>query len=156
VAGIALVAREPDTEAQEGSRTLAIAWAAIAALGFAATFILGNRAAAMGGEAMVALAGRLVALAALGAYLIARSAALAPLRPYLGTLILMGILDAGALALVLSAAGFAHPELAAVAASLFGVVTILLAWSFSGERLAPLQWAGVALIFAAVAALGLE
>ena len=51
------------------------------------------------------------------------------------------------------AGGFAHAEYAAVAASLFGVVTILLAWRFLGERLGRVQGAGLALVFAGIATL---
>jgi len=43
---------------------------------------------------------------------------------------------------------------AALSASLFGVVTILIAWAFLRERMVLLQWFGVALTFIGVAYLG--
>ena len=62
----------------------------------------------------------------------------------------MGLLDTLALGLVMLAGGLAHAEYAAVAASLFGVVTILLAWAFLGEKVRPRQWPGIALVFAGI------
>jgi uncharacterized membrane protein len=67
----------------------------------------------------------------------------------------MGVLDATALGLVLLAGGLPHPEFASVASSVFGVVTILLAWAFLRERMTLPQWGGVALIFAGIGYLGL-
>jgi drug/metabolite transporter (DMT)-like permease len=56
---------------------------------------------------------------------------------------------------VTAAASLAHPEFAAVCASVFGVVTILLARLFLGERVRPPQWAAITAIFGAVGYLGL-
>jgi drug/metabolite transporter (DMT)-like permease len=62
----------------------------------------------------------------------------------------MGMLDTVALAVVLFAGRLPGGLYATVTASLFGVVTILLAWAFLKERLLPLQWIGVGVTFAAV------
>lgn len=65
-------------------------------------------------------------------------------------LVTMGCLDALALGLVLTAGGLPHPEFASVTASIFGMVTILLAWVFLKERVAPLQWGGVLMVFSGI------
>jgi drug/metabolite transporter (DMT)-like permease len=46
-------------------------------------------------------------------------------------------------------------NIASVASSIFGIVTILLAWKFLREPMRAFQWGGVALVFAGIAALGL-
>jgi drug/metabolite transporter (DMT)-like permease len=48
-----------------------------------------------------------------------------------------------------------HAEFAAVTSSIFGVVTILLAWAFLKERLGALQWGSVAVVFAGIGYLAL-
>jgi len=59
----------------------------------------------------------------------------------------MGVLNALALGLVQAAASLPNPEYAAITAALFGVLTILLAWRVLGERVQPLQWVGIAVVF---------
>ncbi len=49
--------------------------------------------------------------------------------------------------------GTVHPEYAAVASSIFGIVTILLAWRFLSEAMKPVQWLGVAVVFLGIATL---
>ena len=70
-------------------------------------------------------------------------------------LLLMGVLDVAALTAVTLAGGLPKAEYAAVASSVFGIVTILLAWRFLNEPMRAAQWGGVALVFAGIAALGL-
>ena len=70
-------------------------------------------------------------------------------------MVLMGLLDAAALTAVTFAGGMRNAEYASVAASVFGVITILLAWRFLHEPMRASQWAGVALVFTGIAALGL-
>ena len=66
------------------------------------------------------------------------------------------VLSALALGLVTASARLPHPEYAAVAAALFGVLTIILAWRFLGEKVAAVQWAGIAVVFAGIATLSLQ
>jgi hypothetical protein len=73
-----------------------------------------------------------------------------PPRPILALLVLMGGLDALALGAVLVAGGLAHAEFAAVAASVFGIVTVLIAWAVLREPITAPQWGGVLLAFAAI------
>jgi len=46
-------------------------------------------------------------------------------------------------------------EFAAVAASTFGMITIILAWLFLKERMTPGQWFGVAICFFGIGYLAL-
>jgi drug/metabolite transporter (DMT)-like permease len=64
----------------------------------------------------------------------------------------LGALDATAISLVIAAARFPSPEYAAVASSVFGLITILLAWRFLGEAMRPVQWLGVLIVFSGIAA----
>ena len=151
IAGIALVAREPGQAA--GSRRAAILWGVAGACGFALTFHFGQVAARMAGEFPATLVARLLALALLLLWVASRRLPLAPMRRVWRPMALMGALDVAALVLVAAAGALPHPEHAAVASSVFGIVTILLAWRFLGEALRPVQAAGVALVFAGIATL---
>jgi drug/metabolite transporter (DMT)-like permease len=158
VAGIAWVALtgRDGHGALRGSLAAALGWAVLGAAGFAATFALGQAAARAGAEVPVMVVTRITALAGVvGLSLLYRS----PLRPAKGTgwmLAGMGLLDATALGLVTASARLPHPEYAAVAAALFGVLTILLAWRVLGERVAPVQYAGIAAVFGGIAVLSLQ
>jgi drug/metabolite transporter (DMT)-like permease len=164
VAGIAIVARgeaptgtSPEQRAaQDAERLRAIGFAALASLCFAVTFALAQWAAESVGAAAVTFVGRIAALAVVSGIILARGVEL--LRPTAGIwkpLCLMGALDVGALALIAWAAEMPRAEFASVAASVFGIVTILLAWRVLGERLRPAQWAGVGTVFAGIVTLGL-
>lgn len=153
IAWVALTGREGG--AVRGGLAAALLWAVAGAAGFAVTFALGQEAAREGAAFPAMLVTRIAAVAlvlALG--LVYRS-----VRPAPGTLpflLGMGALDALALGLVTVSAALPNPEYAAVAAALFGVLTILLAWRFLGERVAPPQWLGIAAIFAGIAVLSLQ
>ena len=67
----------------------------------------------------------------------------------------MGILDGIALLAVISAAPLPNPEYAAVTSSMFGLLTILLAWVFLRERMTLPQCAGCLLAFSGVGYLAL-
>ena len=148
VAMIAVLSRKADT--QTGTRGPAVFWAAIAAVGFAATFALGQAAEKAGGGLAALTLTRIVAIGVV-LFLIAVLRPAIPGRdgPW-KWLAEMGCLDAVALGLVLRAGSMTHPEFASVTASIFGVVTILLAWAFLKERVAPLQWGAILLVFSGV------
>jgi drug/metabolite transporter (DMT)-like permease len=158
IAGIALVARQSEPDADTTGRSAAMAWAALGAVGFALTFALGQTAVHGAGqqasqawaELPITLLSRFAAILLIGAWVMRGRLPLAPLRPYLPLLALMGVLDVTALSFVLAAGGLANPEFAAVSSSLFGLVTILLAWRFLRERMQPLQWVGVGLVFSGI------
>lgn len=149
IGGIALVARSGDMGAQRVTAA-AILWASVASAGYGLTFAIGQEAAAAGAEMATSLISRIAALGVLGAMVLLGRGSLFGTRPFLRPLMLMGVLDVTALTMVLAAGGFAHAEYAAVAAAPFGVITILLAWAFLSESMRPVQWSGVAVVFAAI------
>lgn len=158
VAGIAIVAlasREDSPDGYAAPPGVALGWAALSALGFAATFALGQEATRLGSELPVSLIGRLVALAAIILLATLRQTRLAPRRGQVWLLCLMGVMDAIALGVVTASGRLPQAEYASVTASLFGVLTVLLAAWFLRERVRPVQWAGIAVVFSGIAALGL-
>lgn len=155
VLGIAWVAVLGRAEGGAGSRRLgpALGWAALGAMGFAATFGLGQEAARQGAILPSILVARLVAGVVIAALSLLTRAPMGQARRSLPTLGLMGVLDAAALGLVQAAASLPNPEYAAIAAALFGVLTILLAWRVLDERVQPLQWVGIAVVFGGIGVL---
>ena len=69
---------------------------------------------------------------------------------------LLGLLDAAALVIVQAAGGLPQAEYAAIAASLFGVMKILLAGRFLGKPVRAVQWLGIAVVFGGIAALSAQ
>lgn len=132
-----------------------ILWAALSAIGFAGTFALGQHAAEMAGEMPATLVTRLVSIALLAGLIAARGLPWWPGRAALPFLALMGVLDGIALLAVLSAGGLPDAQYAAVASSLFGLLTVLLAWLVLGERMTAAQWLGCAVAFAGIGYLAL-
>ena len=126
----------------------------LGAVGFAVTFGLSQSATRLGAELPAILVARLAAIALMIALLSLTRQRLSQVRQHRPTLAGMGLLDALALGLVTAAGAMPNPEFAAVTSSVFGVVTIALARVFLAEPVTPPQWAGVAVVFAGVAALG--
>jgi drug/metabolite transporter (DMT)-like permease len=159
VSGIAIVAaatRNDTAEAYAADPAVAFGWAALSAAAFAATFALGQEATRQGAELPVLLIGRVVALAAVVALALSRGLSLAPPRGRIGVLVLMGVFDALALGLVTASGGLDRAEYASVAASLFGVLTVILAAWFLREGVRPVQWLGIAAVFGGIGALSLQ
>jgi drug/metabolite transporter (DMT)-like permease len=159
VAGIAIVAVASRDDAAEGyaaAPAVAMAWAGLAAAGFAATFSLGQLAARLGSDLPVILIARLVALAAILGLMVLHKGPALPPRGQLRIVAAMGAFDALALGLVTAAGALPQAEYAAVASSLFGVLTVLLAGWVLQERARPIQWIGIAAVFSGIAGLGLQ
>jgi drug/metabolite transporter (DMT)-like permease len=76
----------------------------------------------------------------------------APLR-WWPVLALQGVLDTGGFLFLFVGSAGQDPEVAAVTGSCFGAVTTLLAWGILKERITPLQWCGIVLVFFCVAVL---
>ncbi|MEO8243162.1 MAG: DMT family transporter [bacterium] len=131
----------------------AMLWALVGAAGFGGSFAFGQMATRAGDSLTMIALGRATSVVVMALVVVAGRYPLAPLRPFRMPLVAIGTLDGLALALVFGAGHLPHAEYAAVTASLFGVVTILLAWRFLGEKVSPGQWFGIAVIFAAVAKL---
>lgn len=158
VAGVAIVARYDLSVGGAGVRpgrrdTSALGYAFAAGLAFAVSFTVGQRATPIYGEAAAVFIARFFGLAAIAAVLLLqRSGPVLPLRWWPG-LIGMGALDALALVAVVAAGKAPQSEIATVVSSTFGAVTVLLARVFLKEPVAVLQWIGIGLILAGVAAL---
>ncbi len=158
VGGVGIVALlSPDNEGAGGGRRQAVFWSLAAGLGFAATFALAQMAAQSGlaeaewpKMAITRAAALTVTILAISMLPDQRSDGPMPWR----LLVPMGLLDATAMASVTLAAALPRPEFAAVVASVFGVVTILLARAFLSEAVRPTQWLAILAIFAAIASLG--
>ncbi len=156
VAGVGIVAVLSDDDSgkypQIGPTVLL---SAIAAIGFATTFFLGQQAASTADELSTTLISRLTTLTLLIILMTARRAPYYAGWPALIPLTLMGLLDGIALNSVISAARLPNPEFASVASSIFGMLTILLAWIFLKERLTFFQWVGCFVAFAGIGYLAL-
>lgn len=156
VSGIAIVALAGRAEEGADHSTRmgeAMLWSVAGTVGFATTFWLAQEAARQGDEMASIAVTRLVALAAVFAIVLA---ARAPWRAPKGTgrsLAVMGVLDAIAISLVTISGRLPNPEYAAISSSLFGVLTILLAWKILKEAVLPAQWLGIVTVFAGIAAL---
>lgn len=156
VTGVAIVAALSDTSTDENPpKGLTILFAVIAAIGFAGTFTLGQQAAQMGHEMPGILISRLIALGLVVLILLAFKQPFWPGKPALPWLITMGIADGIALLCVLSAGRLPNPKYADVSSSLFGLLTILLAWVFLKEKMTAPQWAGCIIAFGGIGYLAL-
>jgi len=152
VAGGAEGAKDAGLESRrETCSTLLIALAASAA--YAVLVITGQAAAVIYGEVQTLWLGRLASLAMLFVLYGARRDT--PALPLLWWpfLILQGMLDAGAYLAFFAGSRGADPEVAVVAASAFGAVTVLLAWGVLKERINLLQWLALLLVFGGVGVL---
>ncbi len=146
--GVVLATRAPEAGATTSRQALGLA--AISALGFGG-FYVGMNAAVDAAEPFWAL---LTARATAGTLLVA---VLLLLRPRLGTsppdlpsLALIGLLDVAANACFTLGTDTGLLSVVAVLASLYPVATVVLARALLGERLAPIQGAGVAVALAGV------
>lgn len=158
-AGITVVALAAQTDAPDAYAappTVALGWAAFSAVGFAASFALGQEAARQTSELPVMLIGRLVALALILLIALGQKATLAPQRSQLWILALMGAFDALALGLVTAAGSLPRAEYASITSSLFGVLTVILAAWFLRENVRLVQWLGVGTVFSGIALLGIK
>ncbi|MEX0301242.1 MAG: EamA family transporter [Leisingera sp.] len=132
----------------------AAAWGLAGAIGFALTFAIGQAATQAGAELPVLIVTRLAAiLLLLGLAWLVRMVQL-PSRKVLPLLFIMGTLDAVALGLVIYSGTLPRPEFASVSASLFGLVTVVLAWLVLRESMNRAQWISVAVTFGGIAYLG--
>lgn len=156
IAGVALIAVLSDHERDAaGSRREALLWSALGCGGFAVTFVLGQRASLMSDQVSTVLLSRLAGFIGLGLALSFKRERLSLRGAPFGTLVLMGACDACALGMVQAAGSLPRPEFASVASSVFGMVTIILAWAFLKERMSAPQWGAVAIVFAGIGYLGL-
>ncbi|UWR05574.1 DMT family transporter (plasmid) [Ruegeria conchae] len=148
--GVSIVSTRSDDSTEYPATGPTIAFSILAAIGFAATFALGQYAAELGDEFIVSLIGRLTAIPVLAVIAIASRKSLWPGARALPLLCLMGALDAVAILCVVSAGGLPNAQYASVAASIFGLLTVVLAWAILREEMAFFQWLGCIIAFAGI------
>lgn len=147
--------RDTSPPSARAMRVRAVAFALTSSLGFAVAFAAAQSGVEALGELRLTWLARIASIAVVVPLCLARGARrpLAAVRPLLPLLALMGLLDAVALAAVVSAGHGPAPERAVVAASMFGVITVLMARFVARERISKRRWLGIALVFAGVAVL---
>lgn len=156
VVGVGLVAALSDTSGDTAPpRGPTILLSVVSALGFALTFKLGQMAAALDGELHATMMARITALGLLAALMLIRKAPVSVGRKAILPLLIMGALDGVALLAVLTAGRLDHPQFAAVASSMFGLFTIVLAWAVLKERMTAPQWGGCLVAFLGIGYLAL-
>lgn len=156
IAGVSIVAALSANDAETAPpKGRTIVYALVAATGFAGTFAMGQLAASLAEDLPVILITRVVAIIGLVALMFAKSLPFWPGRRALPVLAVMGALDGIALISVLSAGGLPNAQYASVASSIFGLLTVVMAWAFLKERMTGAQWGGVALSFAGIGYLAL-
>ena len=149
IGGVILVSREADPEWRAASRA-AIGLAALAALGFG-VFFLAIDASASESPAWTIVAARVGGCSLLVAIALAVRPSLRIPPRIAPALIVIGICDVLANSLFALATTRGLLSLVSVAGSLYSAVTVLLARAFLGERLRPVQRAGLTLAIAGVA-----
>lgn len=147
---VAVLSDNSETGAPDPKRNQAILWSLLSSVGFAGTFGVGQSAMSLAPDLMIILAYRIVAVGLLVLIMVYLKTPLFPHRSQIKLLTLMGLLDAIALACVLTAGNLENANYASVAASAFGMVTIILAWAFLKERITLKQWFGVLLAFSGI------
>ncbi len=146
VLGVGLIAvfGHEGGRAEKGALPLAL----VACLGMATAFTLGQKATEALDPVLSPMIARL-ATAATGLVLLAlRPDGLRAALRQKWVLAGMGTLDGLALSAVLAAGALPMAIYASVVSSLFGMVTVLLAWVFLGEKVTLKQGLGIALVFA--------
>ena len=154
VFGITVVAKG-DTENSQGAQRQAILWATASAIGFFGSFAAGQAAAALGAELPIILLTRLAGIFTICCIALPYQINLRSSVAQLPLLAAMGALDAVALAVVIYAGTQKFATFASVTASVFGLVTIVLAWAFLKEKITTKQWMGVFLVFLSIMILGI-
>jgi drug/metabolite transporter (DMT)-like permease len=141
LAGVALVSREPEPA---GARlATGVGFALLAASGFGLYFVFIDVASEGSAPWAVCVSRATATVIAIGFALWRRAPLRAP-RRFLPVLLAIGVFDAGANALLAAALNRGYTSIVAVVASLYPVVTILLAATVLRERVAPLRVVGIA------------
>jgi drug/metabolite transporter (DMT)-like permease len=149
--GVVLASREPGAESERGraART-SIALALVAALGFG-SFAVGLRSSARADVLWALLAARGCGTTVLALVFVLRRPARGDASMQIVPLTAMGILDLSANGLYALATRHGLLSVVAVAASLYPLVTVMLARSLLGERVRRSQELGIAAALAGVA-----
>jgi drug/metabolite transporter (DMT)-like permease len=143
---------EADSSGSPTGLSKGVGWAMGAALGFGVMFwFLGFRVLPVVGAPVSVWVMRLTSIAALGVVAWpARQSLKVPRGMVWWGLFAAGILDTSAFLANNAGMRSGQVSVVSVLASLYGAVTVLLAWIFLRERLEPGQWFGIAMIFVGV------
>ena len=156
VVGVAVVAALSDDSTDDTPNFgLTAIYSLVAAVGFAGTFALGQAAAELSGEMSTTLVTRVFAVGLVVVILLLTKSPFWPGKTALPLLVAMGVADGIALYCVLSAGNLPNAQYAAVTSSMFGLLTILLAWTFLKENMSLPQWIGCIVAFCGVGILAL-
>lgn len=158
IGGVIIVALTEPEEGDKGTwskqairRTLVLAAFAHVSFAFAITF--GQKAAVLFGAVEGTWISRLAGAALIIILFFAINKRRALPAKWIAPVAAIGTLDATAICLLNAAGNTLQPQIATVAASAFGVVTILLARIILKEQIPPKRWLGIAITFAGVAVL---
>jgi len=127
--------------------------ASCACLAYAILVITGQHAVPVHGELQTLWLGRIVALIALLPFLLISRTSPGVQIKWWPILCLQGILDFAGVQFLLLGSNGDYTEFTAVVGSLFGAVTVRLAWVILKEHMSKFQWMGIFLIFTGVASL---
>ena len=129
-----------------------VGWAVLAAVGFGFMFwFLGFHVIPLVGDAVSVWAMRLTALGSLAIFALpTRQSLRLPHGRIWWQLAAVGVMDTAAYVANNAGLHIGPVSVVSVLASLYGAVTVLLAWVFLRERLERTQWLGIALIFAGI------
>ena len=158
IAGVIIVAL---TEPEEGDAQAynkrairqTVIYAGLAHLSFAFAILFGQKAAVLFGAVEGTWISRIAGAVVIGFLFFAANKKRDLPAKWIAPIAGIGLLDATAICLLNAAGNTSQPQIAAVAGSAFGVVTILLARIFLNEAIPPLRWLGIAVTFIGVAAL---
>ena len=148
VLGVSIVAiMSENSEEKIPPKGKTIALSLIAAIAFACTFASGQAAAELSPHMSVTLVTRIVSIMLCAIIIYFAGLKYWPGKSAIPWLIAMGCADGLALWCVFSAGALENPQYASVTSSIFGLITILLAWTFLKERMTILQWTGCIITF---------
>jgi len=150
IAGVALVAFTSDPDEPAFEVRSVFGWSLLASIGYALSFAFGQHLSGDGDTVVTLVLTRAFALLAVLLFMLATGGLRLPPRDTWWPITLMAAMDVIALGLVFGAGGLPDAAYATVTASMFGIVTIVLARLVFGELLSPRQWGGVVLAFGAI------
>ena len=149
--GVVLASREQHDDAERAAAgRLSVGLALVAAVGFGSYFVLSD-AAADDSVLWLLVLSRIIPVPALAVFAWARRMRRARQGRTASTLVVAGTLDCSATALYAVANTKGALSIVSVVGSLYPVMTLLLARVVLGERIRPLQQAGVAAALTGVA-----
>jgi drug/metabolite transporter (DMT)-like permease len=149
--GVSIVAILSDTSEDKTppiGKTIALSL--IASIAFACTFATGQAAAELSPHMSVTLVTRIISILLCIIIIYLAGLTYWPGTSAIPWLIAMGCADGVALWCVFSAGELDNPQYASVTSSIFGLITILLAWIFLKEKMTPFQWMGCIMTFVGV------